>query len=178
MCMTVSHSLSVPLHPAPPAAEGGTGKARERPATDKSNHADASVLLAPDGNRKPAPWQTRIRPRGTVRPVIAAKILNLSEKTVRTWAAAGLLSARQRSPRLLLDVPSVYAVSHVLREIRPMAWTGICSSVPCTAWRIRFLGRTDLPGAASSRSPRPDARTGLRGLHRLPRAATSRGSRL
>jgi hypothetical protein len=55
---------------------------------------------------------------GTVRPVIAAKILGLSEKTVRAWAAAGLLSARQRSPRLLLDVPSVHEVSHVLREIR------------------------------------------------------------
>jgi hypothetical protein len=55
---------------------------------------------------------------GTVRPVIAAKILGLSEKTVRAWAAAGLLSATQRSPRLLLDVPSVHAISHVLREIR------------------------------------------------------------
>jgi hypothetical protein len=55
---------------------------------------------------------------GTVRPVIAAKILGLSEKTVRAWAAAGLLSARQRSPRLLLDVPSVHAVSHALREVR------------------------------------------------------------
>jgi hypothetical protein len=55
---------------------------------------------------------------GTVRPVIAAKILGLSEKTVRAWAAAGLLSARQESPRLLLDVPSVHAISHVLREIR------------------------------------------------------------
>ena len=55
---------------------------------------------------------------GTVRPVIAAKILGLSEKTVRAWAAAGLLSTRQRSPRLLLDVPSVHAVSHALREIR------------------------------------------------------------
>lgn len=55
---------------------------------------------------------------GTVRPVIAAKILGLSEKTVRAWAVAGLLSARQHAPRLLLDVPSVHAVSHVLREIR------------------------------------------------------------
>lgn len=55
---------------------------------------------------------------GTVRPVIAAKILGLSEKTVRTWAAAGLLTTRQQSPRLLLDVPSVHTVSHVLRELR------------------------------------------------------------
>jgi hypothetical protein len=55
---------------------------------------------------------------GSVRPVIAAKILGLSERTVRAWAAAGLLAARQGSPRLLLDVPSVHAISHVLREIR------------------------------------------------------------
>jgi hypothetical protein len=55
---------------------------------------------------------------GTVRPVIAAKILGLSEKTVRAWAAAGLLSTRQRSPRLLLDVPSVHEISHILGAIR------------------------------------------------------------
>lgn len=55
---------------------------------------------------------------GIVRPVIAAKILGLSEKTVRAWAAAGLLTAGQRSPRLLLDLPSVHAISHALREIR------------------------------------------------------------
>ena len=50
--------------------------------------------------------------------MIAAKILGLSEKTVRAWADAGLLATRQRSPRLLLDVPSVHRVSHVLRELR------------------------------------------------------------
>jgi hypothetical protein len=55
---------------------------------------------------------------GTVRPVIAAKILGLSEKTVRAWASAGLLSARQKSPRLLLDVPSVHEISHILRALR------------------------------------------------------------
>jgi hypothetical protein len=37
---------------------------------------------------------------------------------VRAWAAAGLLAARQRSPRLLLGVPSVHAISHVLQAIR------------------------------------------------------------
>ena len=54
----------------------------------------------------------------TVRPVIAARILGLSEKTVRAWADAGLLATAQRSPRVLLDVPSVHRVSHVLRELR------------------------------------------------------------
>lgn len=55
---------------------------------------------------------------GSVRPVIAAKLLGLSEKTVRAWAAAGLLSTQQQSPRLLLDVPSVHSVSHILQAVR------------------------------------------------------------
>jgi hypothetical protein len=55
---------------------------------------------------------------GSIRPVIAAKILGLSEKTVRAWAAAGLLSSLQRSPRLLLDVLSVHEISHILRAVR------------------------------------------------------------
>jgi DNA-binding transcriptional MerR regulator len=55
---------------------------------------------------------------GTVRPVIAARLLGLSEKTVRAWAAEGVLTVAQRSPRLLLDVQSVHAVSHIIRELR------------------------------------------------------------
>jgi hypothetical protein len=54
---------------------------------------------------------------GTVRPVIAAKILGLSEKTVRAWAATGLLSSRQRSPRLLrLDRDLLEHVWHRLED--------------------------------------------------------------
>src|SRR6266496_6339328 len=55
---------------------------------------------------------------GTIRPVIAARLLGLSEKTVRAWAAAGVLTVAQRSPRLLLDVRSVHAVSHLISELR------------------------------------------------------------
>jgi hypothetical protein len=55
---------------------------------------------------------------GTIRPVIAAKVLGLSEKTVRSWASAGLLATRQESPRLLLDVPCVHAVRSILRALR------------------------------------------------------------
>jgi DNA-binding transcriptional MerR regulator len=54
----------------------------------------------------------------TVRPVIAARLLGLSEKTVRAWAAQGVLTVAQRAPRLLLDVQSVHAVSHILRDLR------------------------------------------------------------
>ena len=80
----------------------------------------AVTLPEGDGRRATLLALTReaLAEEATVRPVIAAKILGLSEKTVRAWADAGLLATRQRSPRLLLDVPSVHRVSHVLRELR------------------------------------------------------------
>src|ERR1019366_1547128 len=55
---------------------------------------------------------------GTVRPVIAARLRGLSEKTVRAWAAAGVLAVARSSPRLLLDIRSVHAVSHLVSELR------------------------------------------------------------
>jgi hypothetical protein len=55
---------------------------------------------------------------GTIRPVIAARLLGLSDKTVRAWALAGVLAVAQHSPRLLLDVRSVHAVSHLVSELR------------------------------------------------------------
>jgi hypothetical protein len=57
---------------------------------------------------------------GTIRPVIAARLLGLSEKTVRAWAAEGVLTIAQRTPRLLLDVQSVHAISHIVRELRSL----------------------------------------------------------
>ena len=73
----------------------------------------------------------------TVRPVIAAKILGLSEKTVRAWADAGLLTTTQRSPRLLLDVPSVHRVSHSCANCARKAWSGTCSNTCGIAWRTK-----------------------------------------
>ena len=57
---------------------------------------------------------------GIVRPVIAARLLGLSEKTVRAWAKEGVLAVAQRAPRLLLDVRSVHEVSHILRDLRAL----------------------------------------------------------
>jgi hypothetical protein len=57
---------------------------------------------------------------GTIRPIIAARLLGLSEKTVRAWAADGVLGIAQWSPRLLLDVQSVHTVSHILRDVRSL----------------------------------------------------------
>jgi hypothetical protein len=55
---------------------------------------------------------------GTIRPVIAARLLGLSEKTVRAWAAQGVLAVVQRAPRLLLDLESVHVISHIVGELR------------------------------------------------------------
>jgi hypothetical protein len=55
---------------------------------------------------------------GAIRPVIAARLLGLSEKTVRAWAAQGAIAVAQRKPRLLLDPQSVHRVSHIVRELR------------------------------------------------------------
>jgi len=54
-----------------------------------------------------------------LRPLIAARMLELSEKTVRTWAAKGVLKrASGHSRRLLLDPQGVHEVLHLVREIR------------------------------------------------------------
>jgi hypothetical protein len=57
---------------------------------------------------------------GTVRPVIAAKLLGLSEKTIREWAKQGVLAVAQRSPRLLLDLQSVHEVRHIIQDLRSL----------------------------------------------------------
>jgi hypothetical protein len=53
-----------------------------------------------------------------VRPVLAARLLQLSEKTVRAWVDAGVLRAASEHPRLLLDLVSVHTVIHLVNEVR------------------------------------------------------------
>jgi len=49
-----------------------------------------------------------------VRPVAAARVLDLSEKTIRTWVAEGVLQrADTQSPRLLLDTNVLHAVANI-----------------------------------------------------------------
>jgi hypothetical protein len=55
---------------------------------------------------------------GTIRPVIAARLLGLSEKTIRAWVSQGVIAVAQPTPRLLLDLQSVHAISHIVRELR------------------------------------------------------------
>lgn len=82
---------------------------------------------------------------GTVRPVIAARLLGLSEKTVRAWAKEGVLAVVQRAPRLLLDVRSVHEVIHIVRDLRAL---GRDRDLLDEVWRrlsdAALLERTDL----------------------------------
>ena len=82
---------------------------------------DVARTLPEDDERRAkllAVSNAALEDEGTIRPVIAARLLGLSEKTVRAWAAQGVLTVAQRVPRLLLDVQSVHLVSHIVRELR------------------------------------------------------------
>ena len=82
---------------------------------------DVARTLPEDDERRArllAVSDSALTEEGTIRPVIAARLLGLSEKTVRAWAAAGVLTVARRSPRLLLDVRSVHGVSHLVSELR------------------------------------------------------------
>lgn len=54
----------------------------------------------------------------SIRPAIAARVLELSDKTVRAWARHGLIAIVQNNPRMLLDIQSVHRISHILGELR------------------------------------------------------------
>ena len=53
-----------------------------------------------------------------VRVPIAARILVVSDKTVRAWAEDGLLKPRAVRPRLLLDAERLHTVLHFLDDLR------------------------------------------------------------
>jgi hypothetical protein len=55
---------------------------------------------------------------GPVRVPIAARILLVSDKTVRAWAEDGLLTPRAVRPRLLLDAERLHTVLRFLGDLR------------------------------------------------------------
>jgi DNA-binding transcriptional MerR regulator len=84
---------------------------------------DVAKTLPEDDERRAkllAVSDAALAEEGTIRPVIAARLLGLSEKTVRAWATEGVLAVAQRAPRLLLDVRSVHEVSHIVRDLRAL----------------------------------------------------------
>jgi hypothetical protein len=76
---------------------------------DVDDERRASLLAVSD---------SELAAEATIRPVIAARLLGLSEKTIRAWAAEGVLPVAQRKPRLLLDVRGVHVISHILGDLR------------------------------------------------------------
>lgn len=60
---------------------------------------------------------------GAVRPRVAGALLGLNEKTVRAWAAEGVLDVVVEEPRLLLDPVKLHEVSHVVRQLREAGQT-------------------------------------------------------
>lgn len=81
-----------------------------------------------------------------IRPRIAADLLGLTEKTVRAWAAEGVLAiAETPSSRLLLDVARVHDVRHVLANLRHAGkTTGLLDEVHRRLVDATWLERTDL----------------------------------
>jgi hypothetical protein len=55
---------------------------------------------------------------GAIRPVIAASLLELSDKTIRAWTREGVLKAVGSGPNLTLDPLRVHEVMHLVRELR------------------------------------------------------------
>lgn len=58
-----------------------------------------------------------------VRPRIAATLLHLTEKTVRSWLKEGVLTAVAQSPRVLLDPSRLYEVLSLVRDLRSAGQT-------------------------------------------------------
>lgn len=61
-----------------------------------------------------------LRAVAPVRASAAAKLLSISERTVRAWTAEGILAQARNtgSTRLLLDPEQLHEVLHIVRELR------------------------------------------------------------
>jgi len=82
-----------------------------------------------------------------VRPAVAARVLGLTEKTVRHWAAEGVLTVKQATPDgpKRLDPERLHEVLHLVRDLRAAGQTrGLLDEV----WRRlndqALLDREDL----------------------------------
>ena len=80
----------------------------------------ANTLAADDPRRRTLSIVVRqeLSAAEAVRPVIAAALLGLTEKTVRAWVHEGVLTARTERPRLLLDPSRLHDVWHLVRDLK------------------------------------------------------------
>jgi hypothetical protein len=53
-----------------------------------------------------------------VRVPIAARLLGVSDKTVRAWVNEGVLTSQTQHPRLLLDAERLHAILQYVRDLR------------------------------------------------------------
>jgi hypothetical protein len=53
-----------------------------------------------------------------IRVEIAAKLLDMSDKTVRAWHKEGVLTASTEEPRLLLNPGRLHEVLHLIQDLR------------------------------------------------------------
>lgn len=85
----------------------------------------ANTLPAEDPRRQTLSTVVRqeLSAADPVRPIIAADLLKLSEKTVRAWAHQGVLTVHTERPRLLLDPARLHEVLHLVRELKAAGQT-------------------------------------------------------
>jgi hypothetical protein len=80
-----------------------------------------------------------------VRVPIAARLLLVSDKTVRAWVNEGVLTPQTEHPRLLVDAERLHEVLHFVRELRTR---GQDKDLLTSLWqRLQdqaLLGRDDL----------------------------------
>jgi DNA-binding transcriptional MerR regulator len=97
---------------------------RIRSLLDRVETVEDVARTLPEGDERRARLldvsSAALAEEGTIRPVIAARLLGLSEKTVRAWASQGVLAIAERTPRLLLDLRSVHEISHIVGELREL----------------------------------------------------------
>jgi hypothetical protein len=81
-----------------------------------------------------------------LRPRIAAELLKLSERTVRTWLEEGVLTrADGQSSRVLLDIQRVHLVLHLVQDLRAAGKTaGLLDEVHRRLVDETWLQRDDL----------------------------------
>jgi DNA-binding transcriptional MerR regulator len=97
---------------------------RIRSLFDRVEAVEDVARTLPEGDERRAKLlavsSATLADEGTVRPVIAALLLGLSERTIRVWAKQGVLAVAQHSPRLLLDLQSVHQVRHIIQDLRAL----------------------------------------------------------
>jgi len=76
--------------------------------TDHPGEAEKLLKVSRDALSQAAP----------VRVPIAAKLLVVSDKTVRAWVNEGVLTSHTQHPRLMLDTERLHAVLQFVRELR------------------------------------------------------------